>query len=102
MLPTPEQVKALTDLGGFALFVFVISFGAVAIHRQWLVPGWVFRNEVDRRVKAEATVERLTRSVRTALARRASGDRLRDEALRDEALRGERRLAGDFDDDADA
>lgn len=83
---TPEQLKYVTDLGGLALFVLSVAIAAIGLHRQWWVPGWVHRNEVDRRVKAEATVERLTRSVGAALSR--------DRPSRSERLRGERRIAG--------
>ena len=67
---SPEQVKAFSDLGGFALFLLVVGVAAVGLHRQWIVPGWVYRQEREARQTAETqairnaeALEKLARAV---------------------------------------
>jgi len=67
---SPELAKALADLGGFALFLFTVVTAAVGLHRQWFVPGWVYRQEREARQIAETqairnaeALEKLARAV---------------------------------------
>jgi len=67
---SPESVQALADLGGFALFLFVVTGAAIGLHRRWIVPGWIYQQERDARQKAETqalrnaeALEKLARAV---------------------------------------
>ena len=69
-MPSPELAAQLADLGGFALFLLVLSIAAVGLWRQWWVPGWLYRQEVESRKTAETqalrnaeALEKLARSV---------------------------------------
>ena len=57
-MPTPELAQQLSDLGGFALFLLVVTIGAVGLYRGWIVPGWVYRQERAERQKAETQATR--------------------------------------------
>jgi hypothetical protein len=83
---TPELGKQLADLGGFALFLLTVVTAVVGLHRQWLVPGWVYRQEREDRLRAETqairnaeSLEKLARAVS-----RESGQR-RSQAVTPEA-----------------
>jgi hypothetical protein len=69
-VPTPEQAKALADLGGFALFLFTVIAGVVGVWRGWIVPGWLYQQEREARMRAELqatrTAEALMRLARSA------------------------------------
>ena len=63
-------MQALADLGGFALFLFVVVSAAIGLHRRWIVPGWIYQQERDARQKAETqalrnaeALEKLARAV---------------------------------------
>lgn len=43
MLPSPEQVKGLVDLGFAVVFVAMVIAIAVGAIRGWWVPGWIYR-----------------------------------------------------------
>jgi hypothetical protein len=67
---SPDFGKQLADLGGFALFLLTVVTAVVGLHRQWLVPGWVYRQEREDRVRAETqairnaeSLEKLARAV---------------------------------------
>lgn len=62
-MPSPEQVKALADLGGFALFLAVVIVAAIGLFRRWWVPGWWFTDERQARMSAEAENRILSRTV---------------------------------------
>lgn len=73
-MPTPELAKALSDLGGFALFIFGVIVLAVALYRRWLVLGWVYDQEREARLSAEsearqnaAVLKDVVRDVRSIL-----------------------------------
>lgn len=55
---TPELGKALSDIGGFALFILVVLVAAVGLYRRWWVPGWLYDQERQARLVAEAQAER--------------------------------------------
>ena len=57
-MPSPEVAQALADLGGFALFIFTVIFAVVALYRQWIVPGWIYRQEREAREKADTQATR--------------------------------------------
>lgn len=60
----PAVGRALADIGGWSAFLVVVIVATVGlIVRQWWVPGWVYRREVEARERAEAEVTRLTRTV---------------------------------------
>jgi hypothetical protein len=81
-VPSPELAKALSDLGGFALFLLAVVIAAVGLFRRWYVPGWMYdrlyddwkllRDQVDRNSKA---LDMLAEAARRDLEdrRRASG-----------------------------
>jgi len=49
----PAFAKDLADLGGFALFLLVVTVAAVGFHKRWIVPGWIYQQERDARQLAE-------------------------------------------------
>jgi len=57
-MPSPELARALVDIGGFALFIFAVAVVAVGLHRGWIVPGWIYRQERDAREKADVQATR--------------------------------------------
>lgn len=72
----PAIGSQLADLGGFALFLLTVVGAAVGLHRQWIVPGWVYRQERDSRQTAETqalrnveALEKLARAVTRERAR---------------------------------
>lgn len=62
-MPTPEQLKALADAGGLALFLLAVIAGVVGLWRRWIVPGWIWVQEHEARVRAEAENRVLSVSV---------------------------------------
>lgn len=66
--------KSIADLGGFALFIVAIMWAAVALHRGWIVPGWVYRQERDSRITAEVQAVRNGEALEK-LARAVTGER---------------------------
>lgn len=62
-MPSPELAKALSDLGGFALFLLVVVVAAVGLYRGWWVPGWVYRQEREARLVAETQASRNAESL---------------------------------------
>lgn len=46
----------LTNASGFALFAFTAFGMALGLWRRWVVMGWVYQDEKDRRLKAEAAL----------------------------------------------
>lgn len=79
---SPELLKALSDLGGTALFVLVVIVAALGLYRQWWVPGWLYKQERTARLSAQEearklsiSVQRLTQSLRDERRRRGSDAR---------------------------
>ena len=64
----------LSDVGGWAAFAFSAFWMAVAFHRGWIIPGWLYRQELEQRAKAETQAERNTESI-ALLARFADARR---------------------------
>lgn len=62
--------KALSDLGGFALFLVTVAVAVVGLHRQWWVPGWIWRERSDDVKELNRTVARLTEELRRERQRR--------------------------------
>lgn len=56
----PAIGRALSDLGGFALFITTVVVSVVGLHRQWIVPGWIYREKADDVRELNRTVARLT------------------------------------------
>jgi hypothetical protein len=77
---SPDQIKALSDLGGFALFLATIILAVLGIWRRWVVPGWLFDEEHRARVSAELENRVLSVSVARLTAELKA---LRDERKRD-------------------
>jgi hypothetical protein len=76
-VPTPTDLATLADLGWATLFLGIVVTGSWALHRGHWVPGWVYRAERDRRIKAESALEELVeRTIRRSLrdARREHAD----------------------------
>jgi hypothetical protein len=55
---SPELAQQLSDLGGFALFLLVVTIAGVGFYRGWFVPGWIYRQEREARQKAELSATR--------------------------------------------
>ncbi len=70
-MPTPEQAKALADLGGFALFLFTAIGGVIGLYRGWIIPGWLYTQEREARKVAETQALRNAEALEK-LARAAS------------------------------
>lgn len=71
------DLTALDNATGFALFAFTVFTVAVGVWRKWIVPGWIYQQEVDRRQLAEAqlaatvpVIAQLTLALRGDLPRR--------------------------------
>jgi hypothetical protein len=58
----PEQLYG--PFGALAVLVFVVA----ALIRGDFVPGWVYRNERDNRIKAETQAERNTEAIKEVTA----------------------------------
>jgi Tfp pilus assembly protein PilE len=80
----PALGSQLADLGGFALFLLTVVTAVVGLHRQWVVPGWVYRQERAARMRAETQALRNAESLEK-LARAVSGDRTRRHAAHEPA-----------------
>jgi hypothetical protein len=61
-VPDPIELAQDGPVAILVVFIFAIVAGFL---RQWVVPGWLYRQERTARLKAEATVERLTRAAKT-------------------------------------
>jgi hypothetical protein len=48
----------LSDAGGWAVFAFSVFWLGIALQRRWIVPGWIYTQERDQRLKAETQAER--------------------------------------------
>lgn len=72
---SPDLAAQLSDLGGFALFLLVVVVAAVGLYKQWWVPGWIYRQERESRLKAETQATRNAEALEK-LARVASRDRV--------------------------
>lgn len=80
----PSLLRSLADGGGLVLFLMVVATAAVGLHRQWLVPGWVYRDLLFRLLEAlrelsaaRKTIDRLT--VQLARERRHRSTEHRDD-----------------------
>ena len=71
---SPELGKALSDLGGFALFILTVLAIAIGLLKQWWVPGWVYRQERESRITAEIQAVRNGEALEK-LARVVTGER---------------------------
>jgi hypothetical protein len=58
----PGQIAALVDAGGWTLFVATVIVIAVAVQRQILVPGWIYRREYERNVELRKSLATLARA----------------------------------------
>ena len=76
----PALGQQLADLGGFALFLLVVVVAAVGLQRQWIVPGWVYRQEREARLTAETQATRNAEALQK-LARAVSREPRRLTAL---------------------
>lgn len=54
----PSVPVALADAGGWAVVVAMITGLGIGFVRGWLVPGFVYRREVERGDKADIVSER--------------------------------------------
>jgi hypothetical protein len=83
----PALGSQLADLGGFALFLLTVVTVAVGLHRQWWVPGWIYRAVEQRADKAEVQAMRNAESLEK-LARAVTGERNRRHVQAPEAGNG--------------
>ena len=60
MIPDP---KLLAEAGGWAVVVALGIGLAVAFVRGWLVPGWIYRAELERSDRIEKALTTLTQTV---------------------------------------
>lgn len=72
------SLEALSAAGGWAVFAFSAFWLAIGFHRGWIIPGFIYRQEREQRMKAEVQAERNSESLallaRFADARRVSVD----------------------------
>jgi hypothetical protein len=71
---SPELGKALSDIGGFALFLLTVVTAVVGLLKQWWVPGWVYRQERETGSAPRSQAIRNAESLEK-LARAVTGDR---------------------------
>lgn len=65
----PATAKQLADAGGWAAFLVVCGLLALAFHRGWIIPGWIYREKVALVDRLTVQLERNTDAVkRVALA----------------------------------
>jgi hypothetical protein len=55
-MPQISWLADLTNASGFALFAGAVLVMAIGLWRRWVVMGWVYQDEVERRLKAEAAL----------------------------------------------
>jgi len=71
----PALLKALGDASGWVVAVAMLITGIVAIARGDLVPGYIYRREVDRGERAEDAIERAEKTTeQAAVATKAATD----------------------------
>lgn len=61
-MPDPQ---ALAEAGGWAVVVALGVGLGVAFVRGWLVPGWIYRAELERSERIEKALTQLTKTVET-------------------------------------
>ena len=64
-MPSAEQLKALSDAGGFALFLGFVIAAAIGLWRGWWVPGFIALRDQKRADTAEAENRTLSVTVAT-------------------------------------
>jgi hypothetical protein len=64
----------LSDAGGWVIFAFSAFWLGIGFHRGWIIPGWIYRQEREQRLKAEIQAERNSESL-ALLARFADARR---------------------------
>lgn len=81
----PSLLRSLADGGGLVLFLAAVVTAVVGLHRQWVVPGWVYRDLLARLLEAlrelsaaRKTIDRLT--VQLARERRHRSSEHHDDA----------------------
>ena len=79
---SPDQIKALSDLGGFALFLATVILAVIGLWRGFWVPGFIAMRDQKRADRLEAenrvlsiTVATLTAELKAA-RRERRGDRI--------------------------
>lgn len=55
--------RSLVDAGGWTAFVILVVAGALAVVRGDVVPGWIYRRELERSDRVEAAMANLTKAV---------------------------------------
>lgn len=55
----------LSEAGGWAIFALSVFWLAIALQRRWIVPGWIYLQEVEQRHKAETQAERNAEAIAT-------------------------------------
>ena len=83
-MPSPEQLAALSDLGGFALFLGTIIVATVGLWRGLWVPGFIAKRDQKRADTLEAENRSLSVTVATLTAelKQARKERRDDRAPR--------------------
>ena len=76
-MPSAEQLKALSDAGGFALFLGFVIAAAIGLWRGWWVPGFIALRDQKRadRLEAENRALSITVATLTAELKQARRDR---------------------------
>lgn len=73
MGPSPaDLVQTLEDLGGWGAFLFLVIVIGLLLWRRGWVPGWIYQDERDRRMKAEAQLESNIRALELLAAGRGA------------------------------
>jgi hypothetical protein len=55
-MPEISWLADLTNASGFALFAGAVLVMTIGLWRRWVVMGWVYQDEKERREKAEAAL----------------------------------------------
>lgn len=73
-MPTPEQARAIADLGAWPLLIFVVGLAIYGLFKSrpiW-VPGWLYLRERAAREKADEQAERNAEALEASSAAYAS------------------------------
>lgn len=69
--PTIRVIEVIDQGGMMVLALFVLFFAAIALHRRWIVPGWVYTDKAtdhDRLKESERESNEVKREMVAALS----------------------------------
>ena len=62
-LPSPAELTALAQAGGWLFAALVLAVVLVALSRGDLAPGWIYKREIERADKATDMLSQITGAV---------------------------------------